>query len=152
MAEIVEVENSLDADWKRVLHLMSNEEIVAAEIENPLWCVPEYAKVSYSFEAGVHHMRAEWEPRGAFVGTMYFSDRRERQVVIWAMQQGERISEVAVKAAKMFAKIWGRSPSFVAVSVYPQGAEDDCDIDIGDGYCVALVQCKDVRDKFLMLF
>lgn len=152
MAEIIEIENYIDAQWVRHLHLMSNEPIVEDDIENPAWFVLEGVEVHKTFEAGVHHLRAEWEAREAFAGTMYGSDRHERQIVLWAMKPGERVSVSVQEAAVLFRRTFARNPKFAAVKVYPSGAELDCDIDIGGGCVVGLVQCADVRDKFLMLF
>lgn len=159
MGEIIEIENYIDAQWVRHLHLMSNEEFdltaaLSQEGDGVLarYGVPAGVQVEVKKEAGVYHFRAEWEARGAFAGTMYGSDRRERQIVLWAMKPGERVSVSVQEAAVLFCRTFARNPKFAAVKVYPSGAELDCDIDIGGGCAVGLVQCDDVRDKFLMLF
>lgn len=152
MAEIIEIENYIDSRWVRHLHLMSNEPIVEGDFENTNWFVPDDVEVKKTFEAGVHHLRAEWEAREAFAGTLYGSDRRERQIVLWAMKRGERISECVKEAAVVFRRTFVRQPSFAAVRNFPRGVDVDCDIDAGGVNCVALVECKDVLSGFVMLF
>jgi len=151
MDEIIEVENYVDAHGTRFLHLMSNSEISVGDLEPP-WIVPADVNAKLTREAGAFHLRAEWLAREAFAGLMRGSDRRERQMVLWAMKKGDRISTSVVDAAVEFRKAFARNPSYAAVRVFPTGVEDDCEIEIGGGRLVALVECADVPERFVMVF
>lgn len=151
MDEIIEIENYVDANGMRHMHLMSNIEIDIEELEDP-WTIPDGVSSKSTREAGVFHLRAAWRARQAFAGTMRGSDRRERQMVLWVIEQGDRISTCVREATVQFRKAFGRNPNFAAMRVLPKGVEDDCSIEIGGGQSVALVECADVPKRFVMVF
>lgn len=150
MTEIIEVENYIDAEGKRYLHLMSNEEIKVSELEG-YGRIPAAASVSSKREAGVWHFRAGWLACGPFAGTLRGSDRREKQIVLWSFVYSARVSQAIRDGAREFGRVFGRLPHFAAVRSYPEAMGLDPDIQI-DGGCVALVESKDVLDGFVMLF
>lgn len=151
MDEIIEIENYVDAKGMRYLHLMSNVEIDIEELDDP-WTIPDGVDAKSIREAGVFHLRAAWRARQAFAGTMRGSDRRERQMVLWVIERGDRISACVQDATVRFRKAFGRNPNFAAVRKVPKGVEDDCEIAIGGGQSVALVECADVPERFVMVF
>lgn len=143
MGEVIEIENYIDGKWMRNVHLMSNDE--NAEIDLPVYASPVITK-----EAGVWHVRASWAAREAFAGTMRGEDRRERQIVLWALN-GERVSVCIHAAAEEFWKVFSRRPDYAAVNAYPESMGLDVDVEI-DGGTVALVECADVPKQFVMVF
>lgn len=143
MGEVIEVENYIDGQWMRHVHLMSNDETFDIVL-------PEYASPTINKETGVWHMRASWAAREAFAGTMRGGDRIERQIVLWALN-GERVSVCIREAAQEFWKVFGRQPEFAAMYSYPDAMGLDKDIEI-DGGVVALVECADVPKQFVMVY
>lgn len=143
MDEVIEIENYIDEQWIRHVHLLSNNE--NAEVDLPVYARPVVTK-----EAGVWHVRASWAAREAFAGTMRGGDRIERQIVLWAFN-GERVSVCIRHAAREFWRVFCRQPDFAAVNAYPEAMEADVDVEI-DGGTVALVECVDVPRQFVMVF
>lgn len=63
MDEIIEVENIVTRECRRVIHLMSNRELTGEEVAS--FGVPaDGVMMQAAQEAGVHHLRAEWPYRG----------------------------------------------------------------------------------------
>lgn len=143
MDEVIEVENYLDDQFVRHVHLMSNSQDF--EVSLPAGVTPTVTK-----EAGVYHLRAEWSAREAFAGTMRGKDRIERQIVLWAFN-GERVSQCIRDAAAEFGRVFSRRPRFAAVRSYPESMGLDVDVEI-DGGTVALIECADVLTGFVMVF
>lgn len=143
MDGVIEIDNYIDSQWIRHVHLMSNDEKFDIDL-------PEYARPTITKEAGVVHMRASWAAREAFAGTLRGGDRIERHIVLWAFQ-GERVSVSIRKAAHEFWKVFGRQPDFAAMNSYPDAMGLDVDVEI-DGGSVALVECADVPKQFVMVF
>lgn len=143
MDEAIEIENYLDDQYVRHVHLMSNSPDFDASL--PAGATPTVTK-----EAGVYHLRASWAAREAFAGTMRGDDRIERQIVLWALN-GERVSVCIRDAAAEFAKAFSRLPKFAAIRSFPESMGPDVDIEI-DGGTVALVECADMSTGFVMVF
>lgn len=143
MDDVIEVENYIDGQWMRHVHLMSNDE--NAEVDLPVYASPVITK-----EGGVWHVRASWAAREAFAGTLRGDDRIERQIVLWAFS-GQRVSVCIRDAAREFWKVFCRQPDFAAVHEYPEAMGFDVDVEI-DGGTVALVECADVPKQFVMVF
>ena len=143
MDEVIEIENYIDGQLMRHVHLMSNDEKFDIDL-------PEYARPTITKEAGVWHMRASWAAREAFAGTMRGGDRIERQIVLWALNS-ERVSVCIRDAAAEFWQVFCRQPDFAAVHKYPDSMGLDVDVEI-DGGSVALVECADVPKQFVMVF
>ncbi len=152
MDEIIEIENYVDAQGMRHMHLMSNDEITADDFENPAWFIPDGVDIRVSKEAGVHHLRATWRARQAFAGVMRGSDRHERQMALWALDKGGHISVGVQEATVLFRKAFGRSPNFAAVRTYPREVDVFYEIEIGGGRSVSLLESADVPDRFVMVF
>jgi len=152
MDEIIEIENYVDANGMRAMHLMSNGEINADDFENTAWFIPDGVDVRVVKEAGAYHLRATWRARQAFAGVMRGSNRHERQMALWALEKGDRISSGVHEATVLFRKAFGRSPNFAAVRAFPKEVDVFCEIEIGGGRSVTLVESADVPDRFVMVF
>jgi hypothetical protein len=152
MNEIIEVENYVDAQGVRRLHLMCNAEIRVDDLEPP-YLLPDGVNAEVKREAGAWHLRAEWRAREAFAGTMRGSDRREWQVVLWALEKGDRIGAATQEATVLFRRAFGRHPQFAAVRRFPQGVDDLAEIEIDGGRrMLPLVESADVPERFVMVF
>lgn len=142
--EVIEIENYIDAQCVRHVHYMSNDENF--EVVR----LPAHVTPAITREAGAYHLRASWAAREAFAGTLRGDDRRERQVVLWALD-GERASVCIRAAADEFWKVFCRRPDFAAVNQYPESMGMDVDVEINGG-TVALVECADIPRRFVMVF
>jgi len=149
MDEVIEIENYIDANCVRHLHLMSNVEFGPDDLS-----LPDGVPHTVTKEAGVYHLRASWKAREAFAGTMRGSDRWERLVVLWHIDG--KISTCARDAAHEFMRVFGRVPDFAAVCKIPRAAEQsslDIDIPLGDGLePLALVESHDIPERFVMVY
>jgi hypothetical protein len=153
MMEIIEVENYIDEKWTRRLHLMSNDEIKVDELEPPYIFPDDDAQVELTREAGVYHLRAVWQARDAFAGTLRGDDRQERALVLWALKDGDRISTSVQAATVEFRRAFARNPHYAAVRRMPRGVDDLCEIAIDDGRrTLVLVECADVLDRFVVVY
>lgn len=149
--DIIEIENYIDQDCRRYLHLMSNNEIVLNQLDGTSWAIPPGISVVSKHEAGVWHLRAAWFACEAFVGTQRGSDRRERQVVLWSFIYADRVTNAIRDAAAEFWHVFCRRPDYAAVRSFPEAMGLDVDIEV-DGGCVALIESADVPEKFVMVF
>lgn len=147
MDEIIEIENYIDHEYVRHLHLISNLETFMVNL--PVGVEPKITR-----EAGVYHLRASWKAKDAFAGTMRGEDRRERQIVLWHIDG--RLSECAREAAREFMRVFCRAPIYAAVWKIPRVADlpgGDIDIPLGDGFePLALVESAEVPEWFVMVY
>lgn len=144
MDEVIEIENYIDRDCMRHLHLMSNENNFEVHL-------PAGVDAKVTQEAGVYHLRASWQAREAFAGTMRGNERREFPVVLWALEHGKRVSESIWDAAHEYLRVFGYKPRFAAVRSYPESMGLDVDVATECGE-VALIECADVPIRFVMVY
>lgn len=149
MREIIEVENYIDADWVRHLHLMSSVEIDEAEVRSK-YGVGD-AKLTVNCEAGVHHLHGEWKARGLFAGT-YRDFPREMPIVLWAMDKGEQVRLAIAAAAFEYLQKVGRLPRFAGVQALPKGVEEGVDVPVHDGAMVSLILFDKCLSGFVVVF
>lgn len=143
MGEVIAVEDYIDDQFVRRVHLMSNTD----GFEYPL---PEGVEAKVTKEAGIYHLRAEWAVREAFAGVMIGSDRFDHHVVLWSFD-GERVSKCIRDAAREFGRVFSRQAQFAAVRSYPESMGLDVDVEV-DGGAVVLVVSADVPRGFVMVF
>lgn len=114
MRDIIILADELQNNGMYVLHMMSNQPFERS--------VPENAQVERSMEAGAHTLKATWKYRGPCVIRCDEYDWK-RVVVLWGLEKGDRISEQAVKAAKMFWETFGEWPIALRLPKLPNGVE-----------------------------
>lgn len=103
-----------DATGLRAVHWMSNSEIVRV--------LPEGSRVEATVEAGVHHLRALIPVRGP-VDIQCEGWVVPKRFVMWTLTKGERMSEIIVKAAEEYFRLYGELPSYAFVYELPGGIE-----------------------------
>lgn len=121
MKDVITLKNELDQDGTYRVHLMSNVPIERA--------FPATATVQKSVEAGTHVLQAEWRFRGACEIVCPEIEWR-RAVVLWALEKGERVSEQAVEAARIYRLTFKATPAYVWVERLPKGAENGTIIEL----------------------
>lgn len=113
MSDIITLADGLGEDGVYRLHLMSNEPIEREP--------PPGADVTRSVEAGTCVLRAEWRYRGPCQIICETYDWR-RVVVLWGLERGDRISEGAVEAARMYYDVFMAWPETAWLHKMPSGA------------------------------
>lgn len=115
MDEVITVADYFDsATGRRVLHLMSNAEIV--------YPLPDGVQAQTTIEAGVHHLRAEVPIRGP-VNIQCEGWGMPKRFVLWSLSHGERMSEIIIKAADEYFRLYGNLPRYAFVRSLPGGIE-----------------------------
>jgi hypothetical protein len=119
MAQMIEVENIVTKDCRRVLHLMSNVEYAADVLAS--FGAPDDVQARITQEAGVWHLRAEWPFRGP-LEIVAEGWPAPKTLLVWSLQ-GERVSVAIRDAAEAFHKWMGQTPRFAFVRSLPAKAE-----------------------------
>jgi hypothetical protein len=114
MEGMIIVDDVLSEDCTRKLHVMSN-----APIRMKL---PDGATAEDWTEAGVYHLRAEW----MFTGMIDFQFRhwpQPRRFLVWALRDGEKVSDAIRSAAEMWTQAVGWEPLYAWVRSLPEKAK-----------------------------
>lgn len=118
MDEVIVIEDRVDAQCMRHVHLMSNIELGCTQIPFPL------ARGSVTREAGVWHYRAEYPYRGALDVACIYNVGNFRRLVVWSLD-GYGSVKVALKDAwSEFYKLFGGEPAFAFMRKLPSGVEN----------------------------
>lgn len=112
MNDIVELENRIDEQGMRVVHLMANRPLTATDLIG--YWPPDWAKVETTREAGVHHLRAEWP----YVHIIEV--RPGQQYVLRDIRKGERISEAVGAAVRDYLRTFGHGPQYAYLRRLPR--------------------------------
>ncbi len=138
MAEVIEIENIVTRDCRRVIHLMSNRELTVEDLaafapqphplpHPPFGHPPQMStfgegKVEIVQEAGVWHLRAEWPFRGA----LHLHAEGWPQVktmVAWPFAGCVNMIEAFMQASVYFEDAFRQKPRFGFVRKLPSGVE-----------------------------
>ena len=115
MNEVITITDDFNmATAKRHVHLMSNSAIT--------YPLPSGSVVQTSVEAGVHHLRAEIPMRGP-VDIQCEGWLMPKRFVLWTLTEGERMSEIIVKAAEEYWRLFGGLPGYAFVRSLPRSIE-----------------------------
>lgn len=115
MDEVITIKDDFDmATAKRHVHLMSNSAIT--------YPLPSGSVVQATVEAGVHHLRAEIPMRGP-VDIQCEGWAMPKRFVLWTWNEGERMSEIIIKAAEEYLRLFGDLPGYAFVQSLPRGIE-----------------------------
>ncbi len=139
MAEIITLADTLGNDGVYRLHLMSN-----APIEREL---PPGVEEIRSVDAGTYSLKAAWRYRGP-CRLRYVQYRWERLVILWAMNEGEKVSEQIVLAGDEYFSYFGKRAEFAWVRKMPAGAALGVSVPVGENE-ISLFDAEFVPDGFL---
>ena len=112
MNDVIELENRIDEQGMRVVHLMANRPLTATDLIG--YWPPEGARVETAREAGVHHLRAEWP----YVHIIEV--RPGQQYVLRDIRKGERISEAVGAAVRDYLRAFGHGPQYAYLRRMPR--------------------------------
>jgi len=148
MSEMAVVENVIGADGVRRVHVMAAVDLTpstgfrqaqptssgqrprptslggrgnVAGIE-----IAEWAEVrTWEDEIRLHHLTATWRAREAVMLDFSLWGDGEREAVMWALEEGVRISEAAVEAALAFYTAFRYWPNAAWVRRWPKGLKEE---------------------------
>jgi hypothetical protein len=126
-ADIVVIGNEMAADGVRRVHLICNTEIDPAQ-----WTragkarIPATAEMKhYLDELRMYHLEAAWRVREPMTFDFRPYGGQQRQVVVWALDAGQRISEAALEAALAFFEAFDAWPGAAWVKKWPRGLKEE---------------------------
>lgn len=122
--DIIEIENIITRDCRRVIHLMGN-----TPIPNPS---DQYGEGKVTVEAGVYHFRVD-EPYRGWLDLHAEGWSAPRRFYVYALD-GDRVSIAIHNASVAFNNCVGRLPDYAFVRALPAKAE----------------RCQDVYDVMLV--
>jgi hypothetical protein len=124
MEEVIEVENVVTRDCRRVIHLMSNGDFEEETLASyGLLKLGEEAKVNATFESGVHHLRVEWAYQGPLALTVE-GWKQAKTMVAWSFEGCMNVTEALMHASNMFVGLFGQKPAYGFVRRLPSGVEN----------------------------
>jgi len=112
MNDVIELENRIDEQGMRVVHLMANRPLKPTDLIG--YWPPQDAKIETGLEAGVYHLRAEW-PYVHIVEV-----RPGQQYVMREIRKGERISEAVGAAVRDYLREFGHGPQYAYLRRLPR--------------------------------
>jgi len=125
--EIIELENFVDAQCVRRIHLMSNMEFGNEAILRRYYA-PVDVVVMKQKEAGVWHYRAEYPFRGVL--DIHASEWvKFRRFVAWNLEGCASVRDAIKQASGEFERLFHFKPKFVFMNKLPHGVEMFQDVD-----------------------
>lgn len=114
MDDVVVIQDSIGENGRRFLHLMGNAEIKMQ--------FPEGAQVEATVEVGVHHLRVDMPVRG-LVDLRCEGWVQPRRFVFWSLTEGDRMSEIIMRAAEEYVCLFGEAPDYAFTKQLPSAIE-----------------------------
>ncbi len=129
MAEVIEIENFLDGQCVRHVHLMSNEEI-GRNILRPYGIPATTAIIMKGETAGSYFVKAEWLYRGVWDVDAACRVGKFRRLVVWNLEGYEHVREAVNHAAIYFHAMFGGDAQFGFMRKLPKGIEHGMEISL----------------------
>lgn len=131
MDEIIELENFVNGQCVRQIHLMSNMEFEIGDIQMR-YCVDlkDTLLASKGKEAGVWHYRVEQNYRGAIDIPAACKKGKVRRLVAWSLVGCPTVKVALYEAAQEFERLFGGRAQFGFMKKLPKGAEHG--MEVGD--------------------
>ncbi len=125
MDELIVLEDVLNPDGMRRLHLMSNVPIDAEQVRERFggeW------EPTLSREGGVYYLQASWRHSGVMLMACE-GWPKPKPMALLPLVKGKRISETVTEAAIMFLGQFGEWPEYAFVRKLPTGIEGGREVD-----------------------
>lgn len=113
MNDVIELENRINEQGLRVVHLMSNRPMTATDLIG--YWPPQDARIETQRQGGTYHLRAEW-PHVEIVEV-----RPGQKYVLREIRKGERISEAVGAAVRDYLREFGHGPQYAYLRRLPRG-------------------------------
>lgn len=121
MNDVIVVENRVDEQCMRVIHLMSNNELCADAVKR--YDAPVGAQAEVKQEAGVWHLRAAWPYRG-ILDIQPEGWPKFRRLIVWSLDGCVSVREAISQAIVAFWLVFKFRPGFVFMRKLPSGVEN----------------------------
>lgn len=147
MAEVIVVEDRLDVQCVRHLHLMANE-VIGRNVLRPYGIPATTAKIERGEVAGSHFVRAEWMYHGVWDVNAACAEGKFRRLVVWNLEGYEHVREAVNHAAIYFHALFGGVPQFGFLRKLPKGIENGREVALtlpspeGRGASVMLLEAE----------
>lgn len=121
MEDLIEVENIVTRDCRRVLHLMSNRELTVEDLAE--FGESAGAQAQVKREAGVWHLRAEWPYQGP-LEMQAEGWPQVKTMVAWSFAGCVNMTEAFMHASNYYETAFGQAPRYGFVRSLPRGVDD----------------------------
>lgn len=121
MDGVIEIENSVTRDCRRMVHLMSNRELTRDDLA--IYGAPEGTHAQIQQVAGAWHLQAEWP----FFGAISIDAEgwpRAKRMVAWSFAGCVNVTEALMQASIHFEHTFGRKPQYGFLRSLPSGVEE----------------------------
>lgn len=126
---VVVVEDRLDGQCVRHVHLMSNEAI-GREALRAYGILPTTALIEVGQSAGSHFLRASGAFRGVWEVNAACREGKFRRLVVWNLEGCASVKAALYEAAQEFERLFAGRAQFGFMNRLPKGAEHG--MDVGD--------------------
>ena len=128
LGEVIELENFVDGQCVRHIHLISNDPLRLKPLSPKFGLPPNLGEECIMKEAGVWHLRAVYPFRG--VVDIHSSQWvKFRRVVAWNLEGCASVREAIGQASMEFERLFHSKPKFVFMNKLPKGVEMFQDVD-----------------------
>lgn len=135
MDDVIVVEDRLDGQCVRHLHLMSNEEI-GMEVLHAYGMSATTVKIERGETTESHYVKAEWIYRGVWDVNAACREGKFRRLMVWSLGSTFQVSgskslsvrDGARQAAAAFERFFRFAPKYLFVRRLPRGAENCMDV------------------------
>ena len=118
MSDVIVVENRVDMQCMRHLHLMSNLEFGRNILRT--YGAPNGIATQ---EIGVWHFRAVYPYRGALDIACVGIEKKFRRLVVWSLQDYASVQVALRDARQEYCRLFGGEPQYAFMSKLPGGIE-----------------------------
>lgn len=128
MAGVIVIEDRLDEQCMRHVHLMGNEPIDEAGL-HPFGIPSTTAIIERGETAGSHFVKVELPFRGIWNVDAACREGKFRRLVLWHLDGFVSIRDAITRAEYEFAHLFGFAPGYVFIKQLPRGAFHCQDVD-----------------------
>lgn len=126
-AEIKVIQDSVDAEWMRTLHVMSLGPLDEHKILRDNY-VRDGELQLYVDELKLHHLVVRWPIAEAVRGFLIGAREIEWPVMVWALRKGDRVSAQIKLAAQAHWDTFAKWPEYAWMRKLPTGTEDGMEV------------------------
>ena len=145
MEEVIVLENYVDDQCVRHVHLMSNTPFVPAE-HFPQIEEHDLGEGSMTYELGVYHFRAKYPYHGFLeIKSDYWP--KSKTMVVWSLKGCITVKVSLFDAAEEYEQLFRRRPLYAFMQKLPKGVENG--VNVGD---LILFQCEWMLNRCVAVF
>lgn len=119
--DVIEIENIITKDCRRVIHLMSNRELTEDALAS--FGAPAGIQAQVTKELGAWHLRAEWPYRGA-IRIEAEGWPQVKVMVAWSFAGCANVTDALMQATSWYEGAFSQTPRYGFVRSMPRGVEE----------------------------